>query len=168
MVTNAPSTDSPRLCSTILGSFLRGRPLISSQSAPTRQFQLQPTSRRVAVPGNASSPSPDPTATSPSQQLFACPQFQTPSSNHPFINHAHVAAPPAPAGTHCIRLVPHLESRCSLKFEAITQDLAPSSPALRIGRFTGHSGLGVSAVNALGSNKLAFRSKVVLRSHAEI
>jgi pSer/pThr/pTyr-binding forkhead associated (FHA) protein len=39
---------------------------------------------------------------------------------------------------------------------------------LRIGRFTDRSGLGLAAVNALGSNKLAFKSKVVSRAHAEI
>lgn len=39
---------------------------------------------------------------------------------------------------------------------------------LRIGRFTDRSGIGLAAVNALGSNKLAFRSKVVSRAHAEI
>lgn len=39
---------------------------------------------------------------------------------------------------------------------------------LRIGRFTDRSGLGVAAANATGSNKLAFKSKVVSRAHAEI
>ncbi|KAF8625879.1 hypothetical protein AX15_005152 [Amanita polypyramis BW_CC] len=67
-----------------------------------------------------------------------------------------------------IRLVPHLDSRRSLRFEAITRDLCESDPALRIGRFTDRSGMGLSAVNALGSNKLAFKSKVVSRAHAEI
>ncbi|KAE9392987.1 SMAD/FHA domain-containing protein [Gymnopus androsaceus JB14] len=205
MDTNTPSAESPQLRSTILGSFLRGRPRNSSQSAPTPPIptpaefpaalrQLQREASPVAVTGNASSPSPDPVATSPSapggglgfsmlrRRRSAGPVSQPPSvvpppavpnsnSNNPFINHAHAAphpAPTAPPGTHRIRLVPHLESRRSLKFEAITRDLAPSSPALRIGRFTDRSGLGVSAVNALGSNKLAFRSKVVSRSHAEI
>ncbi|KAK1223621.1 hypothetical protein PQX77_013518, partial [Marasmius sp. AFHP31] len=76
--------------------------------------------------------------------------------------------PPVSPGTFRIRLVPHLESRRSLKFEPITRDLKPTDPALRIGRFTDRSGLGLSAVNALGSNKLAFKSKVVSRAHAEI
>ncbi len=41
-------------------------------------------------------------------------------------------------------------------------------PALRIGRFTDRSGLGIAALNAQNSNKLAFKSKVVSRAHAEI
>lgn len=79
-----------------------------------------------------------------------------PPSSHPF------------AGTHRIRLVPHLESRRSLRFDAIGRDLREGDPALRIGRFTDRSGLGLGAVNALGGNKLAFKSKVVSRAHAEI
>ncbi|KAE9384938.1 hypothetical protein BT96DRAFT_841414, partial [Gymnopus androsaceus JB14] len=39
---------------------------------------------------------------------------------------------------------------------------------LRIGRFANRSGLEVSAASTLGSNKLAFRSKVISRSHAKI
>ncbi|KAJ7816010.1 hypothetical protein B0H13DRAFT_2460893, partial [Mycena leptocephala] len=41
-------------------------------------------------------------------------------------------------------------------------------PALRIGRFTDRSGLGLAAVNALSTNKIAFKSKVVSRVHAEV
>lgn len=74
---------------------------------------------------------------------------------------------PAP-GSHRIRLVPHLDSRRSLRFDAIGRDLKEGDPNLRIGRFTDRSGIGLAAVNALGSNKLAFRSKVVSRAHAEI
>ncbi|TFK65261.1 hypothetical protein BDN72DRAFT_736475, partial [Pluteus cervinus] len=71
-------------------------------------------------------------------------------------------------GNHRIRLVPHLDSRRSLRFDAIGRDLKEGDPALRIGRFTDRSGLGLAAVNALNSNKLAFKSKVVSRAHAEI
>lgn len=70
--------------------------------------------------------------------------------------------------SHRIRLVPHLDTRRSLRFDAITRDLKEGDAPLRIGRFTDRSGLGLAAVNALGSNKLAFRSKVVSRAHAEI
>ncbi|KAF8344850.1 SMAD/FHA domain-containing protein, partial [Amanita rubescens] len=70
--------------------------------------------------------------------------------------------------TFRIRLVPHLDSRRSLRFDAITRDLREIDPALRIGRFTDRSGMGLAAVNALGTNKLAFKSKVVSRAHAEI
>lgn len=39
---------------------------------------------------------------------------------------------------------------------------------MRIGRFTDRTGMGIAAANASGSNKLAFKSKVVSRAHAEI
>jgi pSer/pThr/pTyr-binding forkhead associated (FHA) protein len=61
-----------------------------------------------------------------------------------------------------------LDSRRSLRFDAIGRDVKEGDPALRIGRFTDRTGLGLAAVNALGSNKLAFKSKVVSRAHAEI
>ncbi|KAM6494632.1 hypothetical protein JOM56_009255 [Amanita muscaria] len=65
--------------------------------------------------------------------------------------------PPTGANqTFRIRLVPHLDSRRSLRFDAITRELKDGDAALRIGRFTDRSGMGLSAVNALGSNKLAF------------
>ncbi|KAJ7035966.1 hypothetical protein C8F04DRAFT_1394427 [Mycena alexandri] len=72
--------------------------------------------------------------------------------------------------THRIRLVPHLDSRRSLRFDPISRDLrpVPLDPALRIGRFTDRSGLGLSAVNALNGSKIAFKSKVVSRAHAEV
>lgn len=70
--------------------------------------------------------------------------------------------------THRIRLVPHLDSRRSLRFDPISRDIREGDAPLRIGRFTDRSGLGIAAANALGSNKLAFKSKVVSRAHAEI
>ena len=69
---------------------------------------------------------------------------------------------------HRIRLVPHLDSRRSLRFDPISRDIREGDAPLRIGRFTDRSGLGIAAANALGSNKLAFKSKVVSRAHAEI
>jgi pSer/pThr/pTyr-binding forkhead associated (FHA) protein len=68
--------------------------------------------------------------------------------------------------SHRIRLVPHLDSRRSLKFDPISRDVKEGDAPLRIGRFTDRSGLGIA--NAPGSNKLAFKSKVVSRAHAEI
>ncbi|KAN0130070.1 SMAD/FHA domain containing protein [Lactarius tabidus] len=70
--------------------------------------------------------------------------------------------------SHRIRLVPHLDSRRSLRFDPITRDVVEGDPALRIGRFTERSGLGINQANALNSNKLAFKSKVVSRAHAEV
>lgn len=86
---------------------------------------------------------------------------------------ARTAAPATPPSnnlgpTHRIRLVPHLDSRRSLRFDPICRDVREGESPLRIGRFTDRSGLGLAAANALGSNKLAFKSKVVSRAHAEI
>lgn len=76
---------------------------------------------------------------------------------------------PVPTGTaHRIRLVPHLDSRRSLRFDPIIRDVVEGDPALRIGRFTERSGVPISQANALNSNKLAFKSKVVSRAHAEV
>ncbi|KAK7000566.1 putative E3 ubiquitin-protein ligase dma1 [Favolaschia claudopus] len=96
-------------------------------------------------------------------------QIQNRASTAP-IPPASLAAPPngAPGASHRIRLVPHLDSRRSLRFDPISRDLKPSDPALRIGRFTDRSGLGLAAVNALSTNKVAFKSKVVSRAHAEV
>jgi len=70
--------------------------------------------------------------------------------------------------SHRIRLVPHLDSRRTPRFEPISRDIRDGDTPLRIGRFTDRSGIGLAAVNALATNKLAFRSKVVSRAHAEI
>lgn len=89
-------------------------------------------------------------------------------TTHPTATQIPVAHSTSGAVTHRIRLVPHLDTRRSLRFEAIGRDLREGEPPLRIGRFTDRSGLGLAAVNALGTNKLAFKSKVVSRAHAEI
>ncbi|KAI0746658.1 hypothetical protein C8Q80DRAFT_1104876 [Daedaleopsis nitida] len=78
------------------------------------------------------------------------------------------AHPTGSGPAHRIRLVPHLDSRRSLKFDPISRDVREGDAPLRIGRFTDRSGLGLAAANAMGSNKLAFKSKVVSRAHAEI
>ncbi len=81
------------------------------------------------------------------------------------------SSPAVPTGTgpaHRIRLVPHLDTRRSLRFDPISRDVREGDSPLRIGRFTDRSGLGIAAANAMGSNKLAFKSKVVSRAHAEI
>jgi E3 ubiquitin-protein ligase DMA1/2 len=78
------------------------------------------------------------------------------------------AANASSGSSHRIRLVPHLDSRRSLRFDPISRDVREGDPPLRIGRFTDRSGMGIAAANATNSNKLAFKSKVVSRAHAEI
>lgn len=99
-----------------------------------------------------------------------------PSTSLPAPSALRASPGPAATGTaeagaapaHRLRLVPHIDSRRSLRFDAITRNVREGDQPLRIGRFTDRSGMGVSAANALGSNKLAFKSKVVSRAHAEI
>ena len=55
-----------------------------------------------------------------------------------------------------------------MRFDPIIRDVREADSPLRIGRFTDRTGLGLAAANAMGSNKLAFKSKVVSRAHAEI
>ncbi|KAG8993605.1 hypothetical protein FRB94_010688 [Tulasnella sp. JGI-2019a] len=74
--------------------------------------------------------------------------------------------------TYRIRLVPHLESARSLHFEPIIRDVKVSGPPLRVGRFTDRAtnpprGNGLNP-NDKNSDKVAFRSKVVSRAHAEL
>ncbi|KAG5644431.1 hypothetical protein DXG03_008526 [Asterophora parasitica] len=210
--------ESPPLRSTILGSFLRGRPRNSSQShIITDARELSPSPPQPPSPSGFAahrrSSRPVPVQTSASTTTNAATTPTTPSGlgfSHmlrrrrsagniaatspvipatspvipPQVSAAHdpvtnfgpsIASSSAPAvtspgasGSHRIRLVPHIDSRRTLRFDAITRDLKDGDPALRIGRFTDRSGLGLAAVNALGTNRLAFKSKVVSRAHAEI
>lgn len=180
---------------TILSSFLRSRPrqtshshidpLLTTTTPPTaasnhRRRSIAPlpanmnaniTSmlRRRRSAGNiVSSP---PATTAPPIASSATAAAALSSNNNTVTPTSSGPPPPGSTGTgppYRIRLVPHLDSRRSLRFEPIARDLKHGDPALRIGRFTDRSGLGLAAVNALGSNKLAFRSKVVSRAHAEV
>lgn len=99
------------------------------------------------------------------------PTHHTPNPQSPPLPHhpqttISAASNPSSRPSHRIRLVPHLDSRRSLKFDPIARDVREGDTPLRIGRFTDRSGLGIA--NAPGSNKLAFKSKVVSRAHAEI
>ncbi|CAE6529145.1 unnamed protein product [Rhizoctonia solani] len=72
-----------------------------------------------------------------------------------------------PAGpTHRLRLVPHLDpSARTLHFDPIERDVRAGGAVLRIGRFTDRPG---TAPSRPDSTKIAFKSKVVSRAHAEI
>lgn len=89
------------------------------------------------------------------------------------INVAQSSANPPPVASsishttpHRIRLVPHLENSRSLHFEPITRECREGTPAIRIGRFTDRSGMAANSNSLQG--KIAFKSKVVSRGHAEI
>src|ERR1700722_2458730 len=219
----AESSSPPTRPSTILSSFLRGRPRGTSQSymnihlppLPTNPSTTNTNGNTTPPPlstpsqNGTSSPSPAITGHTTPRRRAAGPLViqasvsqNTPNASsyttgpgvglgisHMLRRRRSAGSPPVnlnatggvvtttgpsvvrPTPTtnppHRIRLVPPLDSRRSLRFDAISRDLREGEPPLRIGRFTDRSGLGLAAVNALGSNKLAFKSKVVSRAHAE-
>lgn len=73
--------------------------------------------------------------------------------------------PISPSTTqHRLRLVPHLESARSLHFDPLDRDL-PSFFILKVGRFTDRTSTSTSTTDP---RRIAFKSKVVSRGHAEI
>ncbi|KAL1941613.1 hypothetical protein VTO73DRAFT_7052 [Trametes versicolor] len=189
---------SPSARQSILGSFLRGRPRGTSQSHPSPPHDAVTRDSpppAIAPVDHASGHRRRPAAASSNLQPSISQSNSTPgfsqmlrrrrsagtvaaaSSHAPAVAVARTVTGPAisssaPAASsgpaHRIRLVPHLDSRRSLRFDPISRDVRESDTPLRIGRFTDRSGLGLAAANAMGSNKLAFKSKVVSRAHAEI
>ena len=153
----------------------RRRPAVPLQSSLSHGFNTQSTTgalsqilrRRRSANGvlNSSAQPSQSTAipcTHPSEPLSAAAAPIIPSGTRPTTN------PSATNRSHRIRLVPHLDSHRALHFEPISRDVREGDPALRIGRFTDRSGMGIAALNAQNTNKLAFKSKVVSRAHAEV
>ncbi|KAK4056017.1 hypothetical protein OIO90_003012 [Microbotryomycetes sp. JL221] len=68
--------------------------------------------------------------------------------------------------TYRLRLVPHLESSRSLHFEPVDRDLTPQR-VIKVGRFTDRSQQ-QTTTNPSDASRIAFKSKVVSRGHAEI
>ncbi|KAF7303929.1 RING-type domain-containing protein [Mycena indigotica] len=189
-------SDSPQLRQTgILGSFLgRGRPRNTSQSHIDALRELSPSPPTQGPPSPIApgqprrrQPQPQPTQSPQPAALTLSHMLRRRRSAGNIVPPAQPPPiPPAPtplavprtapiqptsvppASSHRIRLVPHLDSRRSLRFDAISRDLKASDTALRIGRFTDRSGMGIAAVNAQNTNKIAFKSKVVSRAHAEV
>ncbi|CAK5276770.1 unnamed protein product [Mycena citricolor] len=156
-VSVSPSTTQAGLH---LGHMLRRRRSASN-------VQPQPPAQ-VQTPGQGGPPAVPPAASQAQARTAPIPSA-TLSSPHPATGASAAAAAGSPSGTgHRLRLVPHIDSRRSLRFDPITRELRGSDPALRIGRFTDRSGIGIAAVNALSTNKIAFKSKVVSRAHAEV
>ena len=127
-----------------------------SHNLPMSTGLTQMLRRRRSGGALASSNTPQVPAIVPTPQLSSLPIL------------FNMPVPISTGATHRIRLVPHLDSRRSLRFDPITRDVVEGDAALRIGRFTERSGIAISQANALNSNKLAFKSKVVSRAHAEV
>ncbi|CAE6537832.1 unnamed protein product [Rhizoctonia solani] len=106
------------------------------------------------------SPVVRPTTSSRAQAPAPAPATRTDSAS----NTPREATPAGP--THRLRLVPHLDpSARTLHFEPIIRDVRAGGAVLRIGRFTDKVG---AIARQPESTKIAFRSKVVSRAHAEI
>ncbi|PWN38030.1 uncharacterized protein FA14DRAFT_116601, partial [Meira miltonrushii] len=69
---------------------------------------------------------------------------------------------------HRVRLVPHLEATRSLHFEPIERDLIEGAMAVKIGRFTDPIPSATGGAGRVDTGRIAFKSKVVSRGHAEI
>jgi pSer/pThr/pTyr-binding forkhead associated (FHA) protein len=137
----------------------------SGHAPPHTMSQITQTALAFAgVSVEAGQAAPNPTSHGQQQTQGPSPP-QAAAAPSQSSNNANASSNSTP---HRIRLVPQLDSRRSLRFDPIGRDLRESDSPLRIGRFTDRSGLGLSAINSINSNKLAFRSKVVSRAHAEI
>ncbi|GAA5848445.1 hypothetical protein JCM9279_006567 [Rhodotorula babjevae] len=123
----------------------------------------------------AAPPSPNPQFSS----LTATTSLPNPPPNRPRATTASGDASGEQPAVQKLRLVPHLESSRSLHFDPIERDLAPFA-IVRVGRFTdrsqqhggGASGGATSANAQRGTAtepaRVAFKSKVVSRGHAEV
>ncbi|KAF9010401.1 hypothetical protein BDZ89DRAFT_1143516 [Hymenopellis radicata] len=74
--------------------------------------------------------------------------------------------------TQRIRLVPHLDTRRAYSFGIVVRNLRPGDPPVVMGRFEGQAvGTASAADNANSTTttgKIAFKSKIVSRAHAEL
>jgi pSer/pThr/pTyr-binding forkhead associated (FHA) protein len=131
--------------------------------APTATSFSQMLRRRRSNNGNlnqaASSPANPPPAISPA------PHSTAGNSSNNNIQSGTASGVTGPA--HRIRLVPHLENSRALHFDPITRECRENASAIRIGRFTDRSGTLAASTNSL-TGKIAFKSKVVSRGHAEL
>ncbi|KZT35750.1 hypothetical protein SISSUDRAFT_1008346 [Sistotremastrum suecicum HHB10207 ss-3] len=122
----------------------------------------------VGLPPQLAASTQTPSRRSATQAAAQPPSNPAPEPSRPqgsFTRTTSTPNNPSATQTQRIRLVPHLDSNRSLHFEAFTRDVKPGDSALRIGRFTDRSNQGI---NHNAGNKLAFKSKVVSRGHAEV
>lgn len=167
---DSPTSDTPR--QSLLGSI---NFLARSTRPRAATTSNNPPESPAVIVSNPIPPTPGHRRRPPTAGAVIAPQFQTSTSGglgYMLRRRRSATAlaertenrPEAPSGpTHRIRLVPHLETHRSLHFEAISRDVRQGDPPLRIGRFTDRS-----AHSGSNGNKLAFKSKVVSRGHAEV
>ncbi|CAE6350882.1 unnamed protein product [Rhizoctonia solani] len=146
-----------------------------TEEAPSTGGRLGGILRRRRSNGGEVSPHDTPAPTMPSAQLDArSPSTQARSSSRAQApihtdsasNTPREATPAGTGPTHRLRLVPHLDPQArTLHFEPIVREVRSGGAVLRIGRFTDRA---VTAARQSDSTKIAFKSKVVSRAHAEI
>lgn len=118
---------------------------------------------RSAVAAATSTTSAAATSSTMHQRTASQAANATSSANNS--NSAPSTSTSSSSETHHIRLVPHLESTRSLHFDPVSRDIQPTIP-LRIGRFTDRNPN--QPISSIDQNRIAFKSKVVSRTHAEI
>ncbi|CDZ97828.1 FOG: FHA domain [Phaffia rhodozyma] len=147
-----------------------------------------PVSEREEGEARASGTAPsesrtEPVSNAPTRQA---PSASSSSANPPSAPFPTVGSSSSSAPTHRLRLVPMLETSHSLSFDPILRDVRQSTSIaptigsvaengevyhpIKIGRFTDkqNGSDGGPRGGALTSSKVAFKSKVVSRCHAEI
>lgn len=145
-------------------------PTSTSSNGLTQMLRRRRSANGIAstpAPAHPPAAPPRPSTGSGAVAAVAAALSSSPVTVTPPANNAP-ANPNPNSHPYRIRLVPHLDTHRSLHFVPISRDVREGDPPLRIGRFTDRSGNNVAAANATGSNKLAFKSKVVSRAHAEI
>lgn len=148
----------PSTTSTATAPTHRVRPSQSGRSGePLQNNLLSPTSPSLPRRSLDATTSSAPNASADASSVVA-----TTSASH---NASASTSSNSSSSAQHIRLVPHLESTRSLAFDPVSREVVPSIP-LRIGRFTDRGpGQPITAVDAY---RVAFKSKVVSRTHAEI
>ena len=110
-------------------------------------------------------------ATSPLHHPNSAFSPLTPSSSLPsdaFATSSLTVPSPSPtAEPQHLRLVPHLESNRSLHFDPVDRNLAPFA-VVSVGRFTDRAAPPSAISSPTDPTKVAFKSKVVSRGHADI
>ncbi|KAJ1299338.1 hypothetical protein OPQ81_004999 [Rhizoctonia solani] len=144
----------------------------ATDETPSTGGRLGGILRRRRSNGGDVSPHDTPAPTTPSGQLPATqPTSSSAQAPVPVPTHTDSASntprESTPAGpAHRLRLVPHLDPNArTLHFEPIVREVRAGGAVLRIGRFTDRA---IPSARQPDSTKIAFRSKVVSRAHAEI
>ncbi|ELU37297.1 cytoplasmic protein [Rhizoctonia solani AG-1 IA] len=137
----------------------------ATDDAPSTAARLGGILRRRRSNGGDLSPLETPAPTTPAaaaQPAISSSRTHTDSAS----NTPREATAAGTGPSHRLRLVPHLDPQArTLHFEPIVREVKAGGPVLRIGRFTERV---VTASRQPDSTKIAFKSKVVSRAHAEI